>query len=226
VITIAEMSLPVIQTVVILLTTLIPLVEKKLPVARYIMTTKGLPGPTLPANLDDYFYTVIDRVLFYLVPALIAIWLLGISLSTVGLTPGAWRTGLIWTGVLAAIILGVGVALALIRSRQGKQISEQPPLLTLVIISGAGTFQLEFLFRGFLLFLLLPEFGAVAVVLQMVPHALSHADRKIGETFLSIPGGLFFGWIAWKTGSLYYPFLIHWIWLAFSLYFGFGGKAE
>jgi membrane protease YdiL (CAAX protease family) len=52
--------------------------------------------------------------------------------------------------------------------------------------------------------------GAPAVVLQAVPFAMAHLGKPELETMTTVLGGMGFGWIAWRTDSFLYPFLIHW----------------
>ncbi|MCB0119328.1 MAG: CPBP family intramembrane metalloprotease, partial [Anaerolineales bacterium] len=68
----------------------------------------------------------------------------------------------------------------------------------------------EFLFRGWILFTYARKFGPEALWLQAVPFALAHIGKPEVETLSTIFGGFAFGWIAWRTKSFLYPFLIHW----------------
>ena len=68
----------------------------------------------------------------------------------------------------------------------------------------------EFLFRGWVLFGYARKFGAEALWLQAVPFALAHIGKPEIETLSTIFGGFAFGWVAWRTRSFLYPFLIHW----------------
>jgi membrane protease YdiL (CAAX protease family) len=74
----------------------------------------------------------------------------------------------------------------------------------------------EFFYRGFMLFGLKDKFGPVAAVLiQTIPSVLVHFDKPDAEFFMAIPAELFLGWLAVRTKSLWYGFLIH-------LYIGVG----
>jgi len=68
----------------------------------------------------------------------------------------------------------------------------------------------EFLFRGFLIFALLPVCGPYAIFLQAVPFTIAHIGKPEIETYSCIFGGAFLGWLAWRTRSFLYPFIIHW----------------
>jgi membrane protease YdiL (CAAX protease family) len=68
----------------------------------------------------------------------------------------------------------------------------------------------EYIFRGWLLFGYARKFGPEAIWLQAVPFAIAHVTKPPVETFSTIFGGFAFGWVAWRTKSFLYPFLIHW----------------
>jgi membrane protease YdiL (CAAX protease family) len=68
----------------------------------------------------------------------------------------------------------------------------------------------EFFFRGWILFAYAKKFGPEALWLQAVPFAMAHIGKPEVETLSTIFGGFAFGWIAWRTHSFVWPFLIHW----------------
>ena len=75
----------------------------------------------------------------------------------------------------------------------------------------------EFFFRGFILFAFVRKFGAEAFWLQAVPFALAHIGKPEIETLSTIFGGFAFGWVAYRTRSFVYPFLIHWFVASFTI---------
>ena len=75
----------------------------------------------------------------------------------------------------------------------------------------------EFLFRGFILFAFVRKFGVEALWLQAVPFALAHIGKPEIETLSTIFGGFAFGWVAYRTRSFVYPFLIHWFVASFTI---------
>ena len=68
----------------------------------------------------------------------------------------------------------------------------------------------EFFFRGWILFGYARRFGPEALWLQAVPFALAHISKPEVETLSTIFGGFAFGWVAYRTRSFVWPFLIHW----------------
>lgn len=70
----------------------------------------------------------------------------------------------------------------------------------------------EILFRGFLLFPLLDEFTiGIAIVINLGVYSLSHAAIEIKEGIGALPVGLILFFLAWKTDSILYPILFHWV---------------
>ena len=67
----------------------------------------------------------------------------------------------------------------------------------------------EYLWRGFVLFGTAPAFGVGAVVVQMVPFAILHADKPAAEAYLSILGGLALGALVWRCRSFWIAVPIH-----------------
>jgi membrane protease YdiL (CAAX protease family) len=75
----------------------------------------------------------------------------------------------------------------------------------------------EFFFRGFILFTYARKFGAEALWLQAVPFALAHIGKPEIEAFSTIFGGFAFAWVAYRTRSFVYPFIIHWFVASFTI---------
>lgn len=70
----------------------------------------------------------------------------------------------------------------------------------------------EFFFRGFLLFALLRVVGPIAVVIATLPFAFAHLGKPEVETLSTLGGGLLYGWLDWRTGSVLWSGLAHaWI---------------
>ena len=70
----------------------------------------------------------------------------------------------------------------------------------------------EFFFRGFLMFALLRVTGPIAVVVATLPFAFIHLGKPEIETLSTLFGGLLYGWLDWRTGSVLWSGLAHtWI---------------
>ena len=168
---------------------------------------------TLLLMVDHYHlitpYKHWDRVLLYLVVPLV--FVLGVFREhprDYGFTLGDWKAGLVIT--LTGILIMAPVIWYLGKSDPGmvdyyKFRAAGLPWTTFLDLVGW-----EFFFRGWILFGYARKFGAEAMWLQAVPFALAHIGKPEVETFSTIFGGFAFGWVAWRTRSFLYPFLIHW----------------
>ncbi len=68
----------------------------------------------------------------------------------------------------------------------------------------------EFYFRGFMLFGTREALGdTMAIVVQTIPSCLIHLGKPEGETIGAVAVGIIFGFIAVRTRSIWYVFLIH-----------------
>jgi membrane protease YdiL (CAAX protease family) len=61
----------------------------------------------------------------------------------------------------------------------------------------------EFLLRGFVLFALLRAVGPFGVVVALVPFVMIHIGKPDVEALSTLAGGLVFGWLNWRTGSIW-----------------------
>jgi membrane protease YdiL (CAAX protease family) len=165
-----------------------------------------------------------DRLLLFLfVPVLWVALVWRQSPGWYGLQWGDWRAGARYT--LAAILV-MGVILFFVAQNPafvgyyGGRIRALPQLL---LENAADLFGWEFLFRGFLLFALARRFGPEAIFLQAVPFAIAHLSKPELETITTIFGGAAFGYLAWRTRSMLYPFLIHWFMQSWVIFIAGGG---
>jgi membrane protease YdiL (CAAX protease family) len=164
----------------------------------------------LPASvLNDLFF-------YLLIPMLIILLVFRESPSRYGLTAGRWREGLLWVAGGVLLMAGTATLLWSLPDFRTYYIAYQwvrnpgGDFWAGVGLSGVQMFAWEFLFRGFALFALAERFGPDAVWIQMVPFALAHFGKPEWETYSSIVGGVLSGWIAYRVGSFYPSWLIHW----------------
>ncbi len=152
---------------------------------------------------------LLDRTILYLlIPLLFVIFIFRENPATYGFQLGDWRTGLKLT--LGGILLMTPILWWLLRADSSMQDYYAHLLPGLPWNTFLDLFGWEFLFRGWLLFGYARKFGAEALWIQAVPFALAHAGKPEIETLSTIFGGFAFGWVAWRTKSFLYPFLIHW----------------
>ncbi len=162
----------------------------------------------------DYYHSLTphkywDRVILYLmVPLILIAVIFRENPKDFGFTLGDWKAGILLTacGVLfmAPIIYYLGHGDASMHDYYKSQTIGLPWTTFLDLIGW------EFFFRGWILFAYARRFGPEAIWLQAVPFALAHISKPEVETLSTIFGGFAFGWVAYRTKSFFWPFLIHW----------------
>jgi membrane protease YdiL (CAAX protease family) len=163
------------------------------------LTAAWLPGP---------WWLYADRMLlFFVIPIIFILFVFREDPRRYGFTWGDWKMGLLLTlgGILimAPLLWLLGRSDPAMRTYYGAQAADLP-------WSGVlDLFGWEFMFRGWILFGYARRFGAEALWLQAVPFALAHVGKPAIETLSTIFGGFLFGWVAYRTRSFIYPFLIH-----------------
>jgi len=162
---------------------------------------------------------VSSALLLLIVPIIIIRLFLKMPLKSFGFQWGDKSVGFAIVGVLFPII---AILMLLPTSRQPDFIMEYPlfrqagenlPALALYEISyGLYYLSWEFFFRGYMLFGLKDILGnAQSILIQTIPSTLMHIGKPDGEIFASILAGLIFGYIAIRTKSIIYVFLLHWL---------------
>ena len=170
---------------------------------------------TLLLAVEHYHFIfrhkVYDRIALYLIaPLLVILLVFRESPAEYGFQLGDWKMGLLLT---AASCGGIAVVMAFIartgafRDYYASQLHSAIPMPLDVALDLFGW---EFLFRGFLLFALYHVCGPYAILLQAIPFTIAHFGKPELETLSCIFGGSAFGYVAWRTRSFLYPFLIHW----------------
>lgn len=157
-------------------------------------------GPLDPRSLRNQG---IERlVLFGLVP-------LGILLALredprrYGLGRGDIRRAVALGGLAILVtvpVIAVIAALPAIRDWYAPSMSTVPDVLMTNVLDLVST---EFLLRGFLLFALLRAIGPFGVVVAVVPFVMVHIGKPDVEALSTLGGGLVFGWLNWRTGSIW-----------------------
>ena len=161
------------------------------------------------------FWFLFDFVLFFLIPIYIIKLILKEDLKSFGLAAGDVKIGLFY--LIISLIILIPIIYLTTHSENFKsyfplmQNAKDDLYIFLLyeIFLIIFIFSWEFIFRGFLLFGLEKKFGFYAVFIQMIPFALLHTGKPFVETFASIFGGLFLGYLALRARSILYGFLIH-----------------
>lgn len=167
---------------------------------------------TLLLLVDAYFPLTAsksyDRLILYLaIPLLTILLIYREGAAKYGFTAGDWKVGIPLT--LMGMLLVTPIIWVAARQPSMQQYYEAQlgglPWSTFVDLLGW-----EFVFRGFLLFSYARKYGEDALWLQAVPFALAHIGKPAVETLSTLFGGFAFGWLAYRTRSFIYPFLLHW----------------
>ena len=69
----------------------------------------------------------------------------------------------------------------------------------------------EFFFRGFLLFGLAAKTGEAAIYIQALAYVAMHLGKSQAEAVAAIPAGIALGYLAGRTGSVWYGIVLHWL---------------
>ncbi|MCE9647443.1 MAG: CPBP family intramembrane metalloprotease [Chloroflexi bacterium] len=162
----------------------------------------------------DHYYQITslkywDRVILYLlVPLLLILLVFREHPGNFGFSFGDWKLGLTYTAigilVMAPVIYYLGSGNESMRNYYERFLPGLPWTTFLDLIGW------EFLFRGLILFAYARKFGHEALWLQAVPFAIAHISKPAIETLSTVFGGFLFGWVAYRTRSFLWPFLIHW----------------
>lgn len=68
----------------------------------------------------------------------------------------------------------------------------------------------EYLFRGVLFFSCYSAYGfTTAVAINIAAYSLAHIPKGVREMAGAVPFGLLLSWLAWLTGSIWLPFVVH-----------------
>jgi membrane protease YdiL (CAAX protease family) len=192
----AGLRLPLRETIVILVTTLVLVFDYYHPLALL-----NLPfGPAAS--------TGIARVALYFAVPLLTLLLLRERPTDYGLRLGDWRVGLAIASGLALLVTPVVIVASGLPDFQVYYATQEGGLLAAigrVLDVGAA----EFLFRGFLMWTLIRVAGPLGVVLATFPFVFTHLSKPELETLSTFFGGLGFGWLAWRTRSVLYGALLH-----------------
>lgn len=174
-----------------------------------------LIGSTLLLVTDHYRSLFPEKwvdhlLLYFFIPIMLIKFIYRQPLKQFGFRLGEWKIGLVFCliGWLFSVIL-VFIALQF-SDFQAYYFRSQGEPWWIIFRSAMDLIGWEFVFRGWLLYSLLPVCGPYAILLQAIPFSIAHFGKPEIETISCIFGGSLFGYISWRTKSFYYPFLIHW----------------
>ena len=155
-------------------------------------------------------YQALERVvLFGLIPGLVVLVAFRDRLTNYGLGLGDWRWGLglavAGGAVMTPIVLAVG-SNAQFSSYYGVSAAPVGDLLVTHLLDLVPS---EFVIRGFLMFTLIRAIGPLGVVVAQLPFVFVHLGKPEIELFSTLAGGMVFGWLNWRTRSIWWSALGH-----------------
>ena len=155
-------------------------------------------------------YQALERVvLFLLAPVLIVALAFRDRPLAYGLRLGNWRWGLglaaIGCAVMTPIVIAAGSS-ADFRSFYAVSAASVGDLAITHVLDLVPT---EFLFRGFLMFTLLRAIGPLGILVAQLPFVFAHLGKPEIELFSTLFGGSVFGWLDWRTGSIWWSAAAH-----------------
>ena len=152
----------------------------------------------------------LDRlVLFALVPLLVVVFGFRDQPARYGLRLGDWRWGVALTAAGCAVMTPIVLWFA---GQADAHLWYAPSWSTLpdVLVTNAiDLASAEFLFRGFLMFALVRAIGPIGVLVATLPFVFSHLTKPELELFSTLAGGMAYGWLAWRTGSIVWGAIAH-----------------
>jgi membrane protease YdiL (CAAX protease family) len=148
-------------------------------------------------------------VLQGIVPLLVVVIAFRDRPSRYGLRIGDRRAGAAIAVAGCVVMTPVLLALARVPAFAAYYAPQGTTAAGVVLTTALEVIPAEFFFRGFLLFALLRVIGPFAVVVATLPFAFIHLGKPEVETLSTLLGGLAYGWLDWRTGSVLYSGLAH-----------------
>ncbi len=170
----------------------------------------------LPPRAELFGWFGINFGVLFVVPALIITLIWKQSLRRYGLQwgrAGAWTNYLLLYALVLVPVLIIASRIPVFQQYYPRyQWAKTDVSALLLSIGGWGVyfFAWEFFFRGFLLNLLAPRYGAFAIVVQTVPFVMMHFPKPELECFAALVAGLALGLMAYRGKSFMGAWLLHW----------------
>jgi membrane protease YdiL (CAAX protease family) len=194
IVNVAGLRLPLRETIVVLVTTFVLLIDYYHPLVLGI-------GLEMSQGLE--------RIGLFLIVPIVTLLLLGERPVDYGLRVGEWRIGLALAVTFAALVTPIILIVAGLPDFDLYYRHDPARLLGAVIGHVMDVTAAEFLFRGFLMWTLIRIAGPMGVVLATLPFVFTHLGKPELEVLSTFFGGLGFGWLAWRTRSVLYGVLLH-----------------
>lgn len=141
-------------------------------------------------------------VLYGLVPLAVVVVGFRDRPSRYGLRLGDWRAGVVLTGAGLVVMTPVVLWFATLPDVRAFYAPSAAPLPALLATNLVDLTASEFLFRGFLMLTMVRAIGPLGVLVATMPFVFSHLGKPELELLSTLGGGLVYGWLTWRTGSI------------------------
>lgn len=197
------LDLPLRATTVILVVTLVLLFD-------FSRTFIPQEIQALGRSAEALRYQALERaILFGLLPALVVLIAFRDRLTEYGLGLGDWRWGLSLAVAGCAVMTPVILAVGSNAQFSGFYGISGAPVGDLLVTHLLDLVPAEFLMRGFVMFTLLRTIGPLGLVVAQLPFVFAHLGKPEIELFSTLLGGAVFGWLDWRTRSIWWSALGH-----------------
>jgi len=143
------------------------------------------------------------------VPLLVVVLLMRDRPSRYGVTLGDWRAGAAIAIAGCVLMTPIVLAVARVPAFNTYYAPQATSPLGVGLTTALEVIPAEFFYRGFLMFALLRVVGPMAVLIATLPFAFAHLGKPEVETLSTVAGGLAYGWLDWRTGSVLWSGLAH-----------------
>jgi hypothetical protein len=200
---IAGVQLPVRATIVVTVVTFALLFD-------YSHTFLPASVVALGRSPDAMLAMAIARALsFGLVPLAVVLFAFRDRPSRYGLTLGDWRWGSVLTLTGCAVMTPIVLTFAGLADVRAFYAPGNGPLPQVLVTNVIDLTAAEFAFRGLLLMTLIRVIGPFGLLVAAMPFVFGHLGKPELELFSTLGGGLVYGWLAWRTGSIVWGSIGH-----------------
>jgi len=162
-----------------------------------------------------FYWYGCSLVMLGVIPYIFGRLVLGLPAGALGEGVGDWRTGIKAAALLYLAFLPLLVVVSYLPEFKNRyplfyEARQSGWHLLLYELAYAVYFMgWEFIFRGFMLFGLFRDLGFWAVLVQTIPFAIMHFGKAQLETLAAVPAGIILGYLALRTRSFWYGWLLH-----------------
>jgi membrane protease YdiL (CAAX protease family) len=148
-------------------------------------------------------------ILFFFVPLAIVVFAFRDRPARYGLRLGDWRWGLGLASVGCLVMTPVVLVLSGAPDFREYYAPSMDPLPSLLATNVMDLVSTEFIYRGFLMLAVARVFGPFALVVALFPFTFTHLTKPEAELLSTFAGGAVYGWLTWRTGSIWWGALAH-----------------